>query len=114
MSLGTSATPLGRVRGLGASGEGGEHWLHERVTSLALLLLGSWLLASLLFLPSLDQATVSAPPVTRWRMDTSMCGPHFQTVKWGDKGRDWLSAIGPGSSSLLATTRWARARPRPA
>ena len=59
MSLGTSATPLGRVRGLGASGEGGEHWLHERVTSLALLLLGSWLLASLLFLPSLDQRTVN-------------------------------------------------------
>lgn len=57
MSLGTSATPLGRVRGLGPSGEGGEHWLRERVTSVALLLLGSWLLASLLFLPALDQAT---------------------------------------------------------
>ena len=59
MSLGTSATPLGRVRGLGASGEGGEHWLRERVTSVALLLLGSWLLASLLFLPSLDHRTLT-------------------------------------------------------
>ncbi|MFL6734148.1 MAG: succinate dehydrogenase, hydrophobic membrane anchor protein [Sphingomicrobium sp.] len=58
MSLGESATPLGRVRGLGASGEGGEHWLRERVTSLALLLLGSWLLASLLILPDLDQSTL--------------------------------------------------------
>ena len=58
MSLGTSATPLGRVRGLGASGEGGEHWLRERVSSVALLLLGTWLLASLLFLPSLDRATL--------------------------------------------------------
>lgn len=58
MSLGESATPLGRVRGLGASGEGGEHWIHERVMSLALLLLGSWLLASLLFLPGLDRATL--------------------------------------------------------
>jgi succinate dehydrogenase / fumarate reductase membrane anchor subunit len=58
MSLGESATPLGRVRGLGASGEGGEHWLCERVTSAALLLLGSWLLASLMFLPDLEQSTL--------------------------------------------------------
>jgi succinate dehydrogenase / fumarate reductase membrane anchor subunit len=58
MSLGDSATPLGKVRGLGSAREGGEHWLTERVTSIALLLLGVWLLASLLFLPSLDRRTV--------------------------------------------------------
>ena len=58
MSLGESATPLGRVRGLGSAREGGEQWLTERVTSIALLLLGIWLIASLLFLPSLDQRTV--------------------------------------------------------
>ena len=58
MSLGDSATPLGKVRGLGSSGEGGEHWLTERVTSIALLLLGTWLIASLLILPDLHQQTV--------------------------------------------------------
>ena len=58
MSLGESATPLGKVRGLGSAREGGEHWLTERVTSIALLLLGVWLVASLLFLPSLDRQTV--------------------------------------------------------
>ena len=58
MSLGESATPLGKVRGLGSAREGGEHWLTERVTSIALLLLGTWLIASLLFLPSLDRQTV--------------------------------------------------------
>jgi succinate dehydrogenase / fumarate reductase, membrane anchor subunit len=58
MSLGDSATPLGRVRGLGSAGHGGEHWLTERVTSIALLMLGTWLLASLLFLPQLDQRTI--------------------------------------------------------
>ena len=57
MSLGDSATPLGKVRGLGSAHEGGEHWLTERVTSIALLLLGSWLLASLLLLPALDRQT---------------------------------------------------------
>ena len=58
MSVGESATPLGRVRGLGSAHEGGEHWLSERITSIALLLLGSWLIASLLFLPDLDHGTV--------------------------------------------------------
>jgi succinate dehydrogenase / fumarate reductase membrane anchor subunit len=58
MSRGTSATPLGRVRGLGSAHHGGEHWLGERVTSIALLLLGTWLMASLLLLPNLDQRTL--------------------------------------------------------
>ena len=58
MSLGDSSTPLGTARGLGSAREGGEHWLTERVTSIALLLLGSWLVASLLLLPKLDQRTL--------------------------------------------------------
>jgi len=58
MSVGDSATPLGKVRGLGSAREGGEHWLGERVASAALLLLGSWLAASLLLLPSLDHQTL--------------------------------------------------------
>ena len=58
MSRGDSATPLGRVRGLGSAHHGGEHWLSERVTSLALLLLGTWFVASLLLLPRLDQRTL--------------------------------------------------------
>ena len=58
MSLGESSSPLGKVRGLGSAREGGEHWLTERVTSIALLLLGVWLIASLLFLPTLDQRTL--------------------------------------------------------
>ena len=58
MSVGDSSTPLGRARGLGSAREGGEHWLTERVTSVALLLLGTWLIASLLILPALDAQTI--------------------------------------------------------
>jgi succinate dehydrogenase / fumarate reductase membrane anchor subunit len=58
MSIGDSTTPLGRARGLGSAREGGEHWLTERVTSIALLLLGSWFIASLLLLPGLDPKTI--------------------------------------------------------
>ena len=59
MSVGDSSTELAKVRGLGSAREGGEHWIGERVSSIALLLLGVWLIASLLFLPALDHATVS-------------------------------------------------------
>jgi succinate dehydrogenase / fumarate reductase, membrane anchor subunit len=66
MNLGNSGTELKKVRGLGPSGEGGEHWISERVTSLALLLLGTWMIASLLFLPSLDYGTVREWLRTPW------------------------------------------------
>ena len=59
MSRGDSASPIGKVRGLGSAREGGEHWLGERVTSIALLLLGTWLVASLLMLPDLGQGTIA-------------------------------------------------------
>ena len=58
MSMGDSATPLGKVRGLGAARSGGGHWLDERITSVALVLLSVWFLVSLLWLPSLDHKTV--------------------------------------------------------
>jgi succinate dehydrogenase / fumarate reductase membrane anchor subunit len=59
MSIGRSSTPLGKARGLGAAREGGHHWLTERTTSIALLLLGSWFIASLLLLPGLDPHTLA-------------------------------------------------------
>ena len=59
MSVGESSTPLGRVRGTGSAGHGGEHWLRERLTSAALLLLGLWFVASLLLLPDLGRSTVA-------------------------------------------------------
>lgn len=58
MSLGESATPLGKVEGLGASHHGGHHWLEERFTSIALVLLSLWLVFSLIMLPVLDRATL--------------------------------------------------------
>lgn len=59
MSAQDSSTPLGRVRALGSAHEGGEHWIRERLTSAALLLLGVWLVASLLMLPALDHKTIT-------------------------------------------------------
>ena len=58
MSLGHSASPLGKVRGIGSAEEGGGHWISERVTSIALIILGVWLVVSLLLLPDLNLPTV--------------------------------------------------------
>ncbi len=58
MSRSSSATPLGKVRGLGSAHHGGKHWLHERLVSAALLLLGLWFIASLVLLPALDRSTI--------------------------------------------------------
>ena len=52
-------TPLARVRGLGSAREGAEHWWHERLSSVALLMLYVWLGVSLLRLPALDHRGVS-------------------------------------------------------
>ncbi len=58
MSVGKSATPLGKVRGLGPAGNVGGHWIEERFTSVALFLLSLWLIFSLMMLPALDRDTL--------------------------------------------------------
>lgn len=58
MSQGDSATPLGKVRGLGSAHHGGGHWLEERFTSVVLVFLAFWLIFSLVMLPVLDVATL--------------------------------------------------------
>ena len=53
-------SPIGRVLGLGAAKEGVGHWWSQRVTSVALLLLGLWFVASLLRMPTFDYDFVVA------------------------------------------------------
>jgi succinate dehydrogenase membrane anchor subunit len=54
-----AAAPLARARGLGSAGHGAGHWWHERLSSVACLLLYVWLLVSLLRLPALDHRGVT-------------------------------------------------------
>jgi succinate dehydrogenase / fumarate reductase membrane anchor subunit len=53
-------SPVGRVLGLGAAGEGVSHWWSQRVTAVALVLLGLWFVFSLVRLPDLGYDTVTA------------------------------------------------------
>jgi succinate dehydrogenase / fumarate reductase, membrane anchor subunit len=57
VTLGASAR---RPRPNAAQGHGSGHWLLQRLTSVALVPLGVWFLASLAALPALDHGTVTA------------------------------------------------------
>ena len=51
-------TPLGRVLGHGAAHAGTEHWWSQRLSAVALLLLGAWFLISMLLLPGFSFESV--------------------------------------------------------
>ena len=51
-------SPLGRVLGSGSAKEGTDHWWMQRVSSIALAMLGCWFLFAILALPDFAQATV--------------------------------------------------------
>lgn len=52
-------SPLGRVLGMGSAKEGTDHWWSQRVSAMALVPLGVWLLISLASAESLDYEAVS-------------------------------------------------------
>ena len=60
-------SPLGRVLGLGSAKEGSHHWYAQRVSAVALALLGAWFLASLVMLGGVDlerlRAWIASPIV---------------------------------------------------
>jgi succinate dehydrogenase membrane anchor subunit len=56
----TLRSPLARVLGQGSAKGGVHHWWAQRLTSVALVPLGVWFVVSVLSLPSLDHATVTA------------------------------------------------------
>ena len=51
-------TPLAQVRGLGSAKNGTAHWWMQRLTAIALVPLGIWLMASLVALIGADHAAV--------------------------------------------------------
>jgi succinate dehydrogenase / fumarate reductase, membrane anchor subunit len=53
-------SPIGRVLGLGAAKEGFSHWWLQRVTSVALVLLGLWFVSVLVRMPTFQYEFVVA------------------------------------------------------
>ena len=52
-------SPLARVLGLGAAGDGPSHWWSQRVSAVALVLLGGWFVLSLTGLELSSRSAVS-------------------------------------------------------
>lgn len=59
-------TPLKNVRGLGASKSGTEHFVHQRLTATALVVLGIWFLVFVLGLVGADYVTATAAVARPW------------------------------------------------
>lgn len=53
-------SPVGRVLGLGSAGEGVGHWWAQRVSSVALVLLGLWFVFALVRMPDVSYSAVTA------------------------------------------------------
>ena len=70
-----TGTAIARARGLGSARHGAEHWWHERLSSVACLLLYVWLAVSLLRLPALDHRGV-----TEWLRDPRAAVPMLLLV----------------------------------
>jgi len=61
-------SPLARVLGRGSAKDGVHHWWVQRLSSVALVPLTVWFVVSVLSLPALDDATVTAWIGQLWTM----------------------------------------------
>src|SRR3954469_23490078 len=52
-------SPVAKARGLGSAKEGVSHWWIQRLTAIALIPLGIWLVASLVCLAGADHAAIA-------------------------------------------------------
>ena len=53
-------THMGRARGLGSAKEGTQHWWHQRVTAVALMLLATWFVISMMVMAGASYEEVRA------------------------------------------------------
>ncbi len=65
-----AGTHIGKVRGQGAAGHGGDHWIMQRVTAVGNILLTIWFVISLFLLPNFEYETLRA-----WLSQTMVAVP---------------------------------------
>ncbi len=63
-------TDIGKVRGMGAAGHGGDHWVMQRTTAVGNILLTIWFAISLFLLPNFEYETLTA-----WLAQASVAVP---------------------------------------
>ena len=101
-------SPLGTVLGFGSARQGVHHWWVQRLSAVALVPLGIWLVVSLLTLPSLDYTTVIAWMSGSW---TALALVLFVlTASWHSQlgvrviVEDYVHGSGPKMVALIVLT----------
>lgn len=76
-------SPVARARGLGSAKEGVQHWWMQRLTAIALIPLGIWLVASLVSLAGADHAAITqwlASPFTLGALALTLLTAFYHAV----------------------------------
>lgn len=101
-------TPLGKAVGLGSAKEGVEHWWATKLTSLALIPLGLWLIYSLIHLaglgPSALQGWVHAPANAVLLSLFILTGLHHSAAGVQVVVEDYIDCACLKTSALIAST----------
>ena len=101
-------TPLYRVLGLGSVEEGVRHWWAQRLSAVALALLGLWLVFAFLGLPNLGYATVvgwmQAPLASILMMLTLLTLGYHSQLGVQAVIEDYVHAAGLKGLALVVTT----------
>ena len=74
---------MARVRGLGSAKEGVQHWWMQRLSAVALIPLGIWLVASLVYLGGADHAAIMqwlGAPFTLGALSLTILGAFYHAV----------------------------------
>jgi len=101
-------TPLNRVLGLGTAKGAGEHWWLQRMTAVALLLLGLWFTYELLVLGGFNYASVVAwvrEPVTSILLILFVVAAGYHSALGVQVViEDYVPGKGTRAASLMAST----------
>jgi len=101
-------TPLNRVLGLGTAKGAAEHWWLQRMTAVALLLLGLWFAYALLMLRSFSYASVIAwvrEPVTSILLILFVVAAGYHSALGVQVViEDYVTGKGTRAATLMAST----------
>jgi len=101
-------TPLNRVLGLGSAKEGTDHWWGQRISAVALAVLGLWLVIAVAGLENFDYASVASwagrplPSVLLVLTIATLC--YHSKLGVQIVVEDYVHAAGPKIATLIVST----------
>ena len=101
-------TPLNRVLGLGSAKDGTEHWWGQRLSAVALAVLGTWLVIAIIGLESFGYAPIVAwaqsPLTSVLLVLTVLTSCYHSQLGVQVVVEDYVHATGPKVATLILMT----------